>query len=455
LLEKFDRNEVLRKIYEAGVVGAGGAGFPTHKKLDCNVEFLIINAIECEPLLQTDKYIMRSKADNLIKAIMIVSEVVNAKNTLIAIKKDYKVEYKNLEEAAKKINANIEFAFFESFYPAGDEHILVYEITKRIVPPGGIPLQVGVVVSNIGTILNIYNAIFENKPVTRKYVSILGETKQPIILDVPIGISVKECINFIEEINLENFSIIIGGPMMGLVLNSEEVLKRSITKTDSAIIIIPSKHFLVNHASQKLEHIINKAKSSCIQCSYCTELCPRYLLGHPIRPHKVMRKIAYSNEIDNSFIDSLICSECGICELYACPMGLSPRLVNKYIKEELKKKNINFFYSQEKMIEPIKEREFRKIPTNRLLGRLNLDNYTIKGEIKIKKLDSEKVVIPLKQHIGKKAMPIVILGDVVKEGDIIAKVEYGEIGANVHSSIDGIVVNIDENNIYINKKAVR
>lgn len=432
----------LRKIYNAGVVGAGGAGFPTHIKLNCKVEYLIINGAECEPLLQTDKFIMREKSSELLLGIEIAAGLVQADRIVFALKKKYTDEINNLKKAAEKLNMNIEIFFMDSIYPAGDEQILVFEVTGRVVPPGGIPVQVGVVVSNVGTLLNIYYAM-EDKPVTRKLVSVLGEVNNPILLDVPMGISVRECISAAGGSKLDKFHVIIGGPVMGKIITSEEIGSRNITKTDGGIIIVPSDHHLIRKNTLSLRHMINQTRSACIQCSYCTDMCPRYLIGHPLRPHKIMRKIGYSEEIDESFIDSLICCECGICELYACPMGISPRLVNIYVKKKLRDKGIKF-KDNGSGIKDLSLREHRKIPVARMLSRINMDKYDVKRPLELKRIETNTVSISLKQHIGRAAAPIVNVGDRVFAGQLIASVNFEDVGANIHSSIHGTVMQIND-----------
>lgn len=433
----------LKKIYNAGVVGAGGAGFPTHKKLDNKVEYLIINGAECEPLLQTDKYVMREKAAELLKGIKSAGKIIQAKNIIIALKDNYSSEIESLKKAMKERNYKFEFLLLDSSYPSGDEHILVYEATGRVVPPGGIPLNVGVVVSNINTMLNVFNAL-KGKPVIRKLVTILGEVHFPIILDVPIGMSIEECISCAGGSKINDYSVIMGGPMMGKIVYKDEINNKAVTKIDGGVILVPSDHLLVNNDKLRLQHIINRAKSACIQCRYCTDLCPRYLIGHPLQPHKIMRKIGYSEEIDEGFIDSLICSECGICELYSCPMGLSPRLVNIYVKKRLVEKGIRFVDDGSGPTD-LSIREYRKVPVNRLISRLALIRYNILEPLKVKTVETKKVVIPLKQHIGIPARPIVKIGDMVSAGQVIATVEYDEIGALVHASIDGEIIDINNN----------
>ena len=348
--------ELLDQIYRAGVVGAGGAGFPTHIKLKCNVEYLLVNAAECEPLIQTDKYIMRHNADKIIKALNLMAPLVGADKVIIAIKGKYEREIQALQNAIKELDSKVELFYLKSIYPAGDEQVIVYEVTGRVIPPGGIPLNVGAVVSNVATVLNIYDATI-GKSVTDKIITVTGEVNNPTLLSVPIGTPVSNCIKAAGGLSIKDYCVIMGGPMMGRILSSDEVEKRSITKTDGGIIVLPSDHYIRARKSLSVQHIINQTKSACIQCSYCTQMCPRYLLGHPLRPHKIMRAISMSlDHSEEIFKEALICSECGICEMYACPMGISPRQVNIMIKNELRQKGVKFNTLEE--IIPSEERRW-------------------------------------------------------------------------------------------------
>lgn len=435
--------DLLDQIYKAGVVGAGGAGFPTHIKLKCNVEYLLVNAAECEPLIQTDKYIMRHYAEEIIEALDVMAPLVGADKVKIAIKGKYEKEIDSLQKAIQKLNSKVELFYLKSIYPAGDEQVIVYEVTGRVIEPGGIPLNVGAVVSNVATVLNIYDAM-KGKSVTDKVVTVTGEVGNPSLLSVPIGTPVLKCIEAAGGLVIKDYCVIMGGPMMGKILSSDEAAKRSITKTDGGIIILPADHYIKARKSLSVQHIINQTKSACIQCSYCTQMCPRYLLGHPLRPHKIMRAISMSEgHTEEVFKDALICCECGICEMYACPMGISPRQVNIMIKNELRQKGVKF-KTEEKII-PIEQRDSRQIPVSRLVQRLNLGKYSeIKFVDKANEVKVDKVYIPLKQHAGKPAKAVVSVGDEVTKGQLIGEIELKDIGANIHASINGKVTGISE-----------
>ncbi|WP_432663550.1 SLBB domain-containing protein [Wukongibacter baidiensis] len=434
--------ELIQKIFDAGVVGAGGAGFPTHIKLNSSPEFLIINGAECEPLLETDKFLMRTKSIEVIRAMEEVGNHIKAEKLIIGLKAKYEEEVKQLSKAIEDLNSKVELFLLDNFYPAGDEQILVYEITKRSISAGGIPLDVGVVVSNVGTMKNIYRAI-NDKPVTDKYVSVIGEVRRPSIIKVPIGISVAECIEAAGGTNLEEFRVIMGGPMMGGIIHKDQIEEKVITKTVGALIVIPRNHYIVTRKETPMGHIINRAKSACIQCSMCTDLCPRYLIGHNLRPHRIMRSIGFSEINGEVLKEALICCECGICELYACPMGLSPRSVNEHLKKALRENGIKY-EKQEGQTIAREMREYRRVPVPRLISRIDLTEYEGKDIEEVSDVEATEVKIPLSQHIGKPASPIVSVGDRVFKGQLIGKVEIEEFGANIHSSIDGRVCEVSE-----------
>lgn len=445
--------DLLEQIYQAGVVGEGGAGFPTHKKLDAKADYFIINGAECEPLLQTDKYIMRHHAPDIVEAVQAVGSHLKAKHLLIAVKKKYTDEITCLENEIQRQNAPVQLIKMDSFYPAGDEHITAFEASGLVVPPGGVPIAKGMVVSNVCTMMNVANAM-AGRPVIRKLLSVLGEVNSPCIVDAPVGTSVIDCIAAAGGLSRKDVSLILGGPMMGRYVSLQEAESVYITKTTNGIIAVPEHSVPVKRKVMPFSHIMNQAKSMCIQCSYCTSLCPRYLLGHPIHPHNIMRAVSYTetgNDFsDNLYKEALICSECGVCEEYACPMGLSPRRVNAMIKDQLRRKGIVYDAVINDPI-PKYERLFRKIPANRLTMRLGYARYQLPTLDQIIKIDPPKVQISLKQHIGIKAKPIVESGQNVFAGQIIACVDKEQLGANIHASIDGVISSINEEAISLER----
>ncbi|MFW6274159.1 MAG: 4Fe-4S dicluster domain-containing protein, partial [Halanaerobium sp.] len=299
------------------------------------------------------------------------------------------------------------------------------------------------VVTNVGTLYNSFRAL-NGFPVTDKYVSVLGEVKKPRIVKAPIGTSIKKCIEAAGSSTISDYAVIVGGPMMGNNLLDSEIEEAVITKTDGAVIVVPRDNFVIEMNRQSIEHIKNKAKAACIQCTLCTEYCPRYLIGHELEPHRIMRALAYDEESE-VLKEAQICCECGICELYACPMGLSPRLVNVYFKNKIDEK----FESSQEELKAHPMRDYRKIPTSRQTARLDLDKYEHQPLAEIKEVEVEKVKIPLKQHIGVPAVFALSDKAEVKKGQIIARAEKDSLSTNIHASLDGKIEEVNKQYILI------
>ena len=440
---------VLKQIEEAGVVGVGGAGFPTHVKYKANVEYLIINAAECEPLLRTDHYVMRNHALEIIKAIDIMKQEVNAKYAVIATKAYYKEEISALESAKEELGTDVSLHLMDNFYPAGDEHVMVYEVTGRIVPAGGIPLMVDCIVSNVSTMLNIYLAITNGKPVISKQLTVTGSVDQPSMLSVPIGTPFKTCLEAVGgSILQDDYLFIDGGPMMGQIHISDELNEKVVTKTTSGFIVIKNEGYLSKLKHQTLQQIFAQAKSSCIGCTLCSEVCPRQMIGHDVSPHKVMRYfggLVKSGDVEDNEVlrGALICCECGICEVIACPMGLSPRQVNQYVKQELAKLGARYEVGKKEFIVDFL-REYKAVAPKNILIKMGLLQYAKHQLDEVKTIDVDEVYIPLSMHIGAPSVPIVNVGDQVFAGDLIATIPEGALGVNIHASIDGEVISIND-----------
>lgn len=433
---------LLEQITSAGIVGCGGAGFPTAVKYNTKTEYFIINAAECEPLLKTDHYVMNHYAKECVQAIAAVGELLEAKQIVIATKGHYTKEINALEQAIKEQNVPVSVFKMNNFYPAGDEQIMVFEVTGRTVPPGGIPIEVGCVISNIATMLNIYHAQ-QGENVTHKLLTITGSVKEPKILEVPIGTSFDDCLALAGGATIDDFMFINGGPMMGKTGTQDEFSQQVVTKTTSGIIIMEKRDFIYELLEKEIPQMINKARSSCIQCRLCTELCPRYQIGHPIHPHRVMRHLTITeipDDIDDDPIwrEALLCCECGICETIACPMGLLPRQVNKYVKQRLAEKGIRY-QKNDQPLTPTLMREYQQVPPVKILLKDGLKQY---ADLKVEDLlkhESTTVNIPLKMHIGAPCEPVIQVGDHIKAGDLIGRKPEKALGADVHASIGGTV----------------
>ena len=199
--------------------------------------------------------------------------------------------------------------------------------------------------------------------------------------------------------------------------------------------------------------MLNRAKSSCIQCSLCTQMCPRNLMGHPIEPHKIMRKTSLCSDLngllDNKdILNAALCCECGVCELYACPMGLQPRRINSMSKKALAETGIR--YPKGEGAGEIKNvRELRLVPSKRAAARAGVLDYYDYEINECIETQPKEVCISLRQGIGAPSAARVKDGDYVKKGELIAECPEGKLGSNIHASIDG-KVRVTETAIFIN-----
>jgi Na+-translocating ferredoxin:NAD+ oxidoreductase RnfC subunit len=407
----------------------------------------VINAAECEPLLASDRYIMREFPAELVAGATTVARALDIPRVVIGTKKKYSREIAALQTAIDAESAPIEIFGLESFYPAGDEQTLIYELTGQTVPPGGIPLQLGIIVINATTTLNIQRAT-QGVPVTRRFVTVTGEVAQPVIVDTPVGTTVEDLIAAAGGAKLARYAIVRGGPMMGKQFQLEAAATMGYGKADGGLIVLPADHRLIQFCSKPIDWIVAQTRSICIQCSMCTEMCPRYLIGHKMRPNRVMRSVG-TNTHPTELLDALLCCECGICELYACPMGLSPRRMNIYVKGMLRAEGAKVA-DQTVHPEYSESRQYRRIAQSRLIERLGLGDYPTHLD-ESRSFEPPKVIIPLRQGVGKPSSPRVAAGDSVRVGDVIAGVEFSEAGALIHASIDGQVSEVTPDHIRIER----
>lgn len=439
------REQILTMIKNAGIVGAGGAGFPAHVKLAATADTIVVNGAECEPLLRVDQQLMEQMAAQLITGLMAVIEVTGAQEGLIALKSKYKQAISALEGQIE--GKPIRIKILGDFYPAGDEHVTVHEATGRVVPQGGIPLKVNCIVTNVETLINVAEALAGN-PVTHTFVTITGEVSQPITVRLPIGTSVAEALTLAGVSNVSDMAVIDGGPMMGKFVTD---LNQPITKTTKGLIVLPLQHRLVRRRLTPLDRIMRQAKTACMQCRQCTDLCPRYLLGHRLEPHRIMQAVKYLQLMDEVMKMAFACSECGVCEQYACIMGLSPREVNAFLKRELGKAGIKPNAAPVSQIKHAMQ-PHRKIPVKRLISRLGLVPYDRYAPLKLDHYDVREVRILLKQHVGAASQPQVREGQEVKQGEMIASIPDNALGANIHASIDGVVAAVGDMAIVISAR---
>lgn len=437
-------SNLSEKIKQAGVVGAGGAGFPTHIKANSNVEFMLANGAECEPLIHKDVELMENFYEEIVAGFNLMVENTGAKKGYFGIKEKNSTAIEKITPIVK--SKKNEMTLLGDFYPAGDEFELVYASTKRLIPAAGIPLNVGCVVNNVETLLNVNNAS-KDIPLTKKFVSINGAVKNPSSFFVPIGTSFAELIELAGGTTLKDFAIYIGGVMMGRLTFD---VNEPVTKTTAGLIILPKDHYIIKRKNQPEQNWHRIGKSACDQCTYCTEFCPRYLLGYDVQPHKVMRSLGFTKTGEAVWnMNAELCCACGLCTLYACPEDLFPKEACDRSKQEMRKGNVKYIQTKEVKVHPMKDG--RRVPLKQLISRLRLSDYDVKTPYKKIDYAPSSVKILLKQHLGEPANAIVKIGQSVREGELLAEVPENKLGANIHASISGNVTHVNNEFIRISR----
>src|SRR5579872_3135347 len=423
---------LAEQLRECGVVGAGGAGFPTYVKAQSQVEFVLANGAECEPLIHKDAELMKHFAPGIVAGMKSMMDATGARSGKFGIKT------KNAEaiDAVKPYldPSRIDLVTLGDFYPSGDEYELVYTATGRLIPPAGIPLQVGCVVNNVETLYNVSRAE-QGTPVTEKFLSVCGAVKQPRSFWAPVGASFRDLIAASGGAAIPDYGIFISGIMMGtLTFDLDDV----VTKTTGGLIVLPRDHYLMGRRTRSQQEMNHIGKSACDQCSYCTEFCPRYLLGYEVVPHKVMRSLGFTAtgaDIWNQW--SELCCACGLCTLYACPEDLYPKEACDQGKHDRRAAGLKFVQQRPVEVHPMKE--YRRVPLAQLRKRLQVEEYERETPFSDVRPRSGQVRIKMRQHAGEAAVPCVAQGQKVSRGELVGRVADSKLGAHVHASIDGTV----------------
>jgi Na+-translocating ferredoxin:NAD+ oxidoreductase RnfC subunit len=430
---------LVEQVRDAGVVGAGGAGFPAHIKAGARAEYVLANGAECEPLMHKDAELMARYAGRVATGMRAVMEATGAEKGLVCLKEKH-VEAVRAFGAALA-GTGIGLHILGDFYPTGDEYVLVHAATGRLIPPAGIPLDVGVVVQNVETLFNIAAAL-DGRPVTQKFVTVAGAVAKPLTTRVPIGTSFGALIDAAGGASCGDFAFFVGGAMMGRLSRD---LEECVDKTTAGLIVLPAGHTLVQRQERPETAKHQIGKSACDQCSYCTELCPRYLLGYELEPHKVMRGLVFSMAGKDTWNEwGGLCCECGLCTLYACPEDLYPREACQEAKGSIRERGLEW---SETVLgrataappKPHPMHEHRRIPLKQLVQRLGLAEFDCEAAWTDLDLAPRRVRLALKQHAGVAALPTVAVGDQVSQGAVVGEIPAGQLGARLHASIGGRV----------------
>lgn len=422
--------ELKDLMLKYGILGAGGAGFPSYAKIAPGADLLVINGAECEPLLYTDYVLMKNEMSLVLSGINTVLDRAGIGKSLLCIKAH---TAKNLGmEDGDRLDNRVFLKVLPDVYPMGDEISLIYEATGRLVNPGKLPISVGIIVYNVETMYNLGNAVRNLEPVTEKWITIGGDIKNPTVVRVPIGVRVADIFKELGITVGEGYSVIDGGPSMGKVINPSTY---ATTKTTKGLLILPDNIQAV--ASKKINEkmAIARAETACCQCTRCTDMCPRYMLGYPLEPHKMVRTaMGVAEVLPEMVLSATLCCGCGICESLACNQGISPRAVIANYKALLSKNRLRF--DKNGNYEVREEREYRKVPSKKWMSDLGITKFDKIAEFSSDIENISRVEISLSTHIGVPSIPVVSDGDMVSKGQMIAKAADG-LSLPQYASISG------------------
>jgi Na+-translocating ferredoxin:NAD+ oxidoreductase RnfC subunit len=324
-------------------------------------------------------------------------------------------------------------------YPIGDEISLIYEASGRQVRPGKLPITAGVIVYNVETMYNLGRAVRFSEPVVDKWVTVGGCVDTPTVVKLPIGTRICELFSRLGITVPEGCSVLDGGPSMGKLINPELY---SVTKTTKGILILPDDTQAIISKKINEKMAVARAETACCQCTRCTDLCPRNLLGYPLEPHKMVRTAMGAAEVMPIMVlSATLCCGCGVCESLACSQGISPRAVIANYKGVLAKNKMRF--NLDGSYEVRGEREYRMIPSEKWAATLGVAKFDTLPDFRGDLGGFSRVEIRYGAHIGAPAVPVVSDGDTVTRGQLIADDAEG-LSVPYHASIDGRVTLADK-----------
>lgn len=430
---------------ESGIVGAGGAGFPSYAKLADGADTLVVNGAECEPLLYTDYVLLQKEMPTVLAGIQAVIDYLKIPCALLCVKEHTAVRLK-LKDGTK-LAERIILKTLPDVYPMGDEISLIYQATGRVVRPGNLPITAGVIVLNVETFYNIAVKVKRGENLTEKYLTIAGNIPNAIVVKVPIGTTVAELFEKNSITIPEGHIVLDGGPSMGKVIDPDVAV---ITKTTKGLLILPETCEAAMSKFLDGSKSIARAETACCQCTRCTDMCPRHLLGYPLEPHKMVRTAkGAATVLPEMVISATLCCGCGICESLACCQGISPKAVINEYKALLAKNKLRYVGKDD--VFPAEEREWRMVPSERWASVLGVAKFDKVGKYIGRQTDYNRVEILFRQHIGAPSVPCVEDGAYVKKGDKIAEAaeglslpQYASISGKVSVYNDRMIIEKDE-----------
>jgi Na+-translocating ferredoxin:NAD+ oxidoreductase RnfC subunit len=428
---------LIDQVRQAGVVGAGGGGFPAHVKFAAKADIVIGNGAECEPLLHKDAAVIEHRAREVVRGMELVMDAVGAREGVLGVKEKKKAVVAAAQSACE--GSRVRVHLLGDYYPAGDEYDLVFAVTGKLIPPQGLPLQVGAVVSNVETLAQVAAAA-EGRAVTHKMVTIAGAVATPSTFEVPLGTSYRDLLAAAGGATCEDPVLQIGGMMMGRTSESLDVY---ITKTDAGAIVLPREHKAIDRKLRPKEAQARIGRSACDQCRYCTEFCPRFLLGYAVEPHQVMRGLGFTSAGSSQWNPwASLCCSCGLCTLYACPEDLYPKEACDDAKIELRA--TGFKWTGPAPTKPHPFHDGRHVPIERLVSKLGITQWDKAAPLRPFSQEPDRLRLALKQSAGTGAVPVVRAGDRVKAGDVLAEPTQGAMGAVLHAPIPARIESVDD-----------
>jgi Na+-translocating ferredoxin:NAD+ oxidoreductase RnfC subunit len=434
--------ELKNILQKGGIVGAGGAGFPTYAKLSDKADLLCVNCSECEPLMYTDFMLMREEMAKIIEGAELIMAQTNIKHAYLAVKV-HRAEALGYEDG-QVVGKNVTIKYLPSVYPIGDEIGLIYETTGRLVRAGNLPITAGVIVMNAETVYNVREMVKEEKPVTEKWLTIAGDVQKKVVVKVPIGMRMSELFKAFDITVDANHSVIEGGPSMGSIVDPNKTV---VKKTTKSILIIPNTSRCILNKKTAIDDMLRRAASACCGCTRCTDMCPRYQLGYPLEPHKMIRAALNSTaeEHPDLIATASLCCSCGVCAEVCC-QEISPKDVIFSLKGILAKNKIKFVANEDYPVSS--DREYRMIQSGKWKDMLGVLKFDAIPEYVPKKLSAERVEILTSQHIGAPSIPAVSVGDEVSVGQLIANAADA-LSVPQYASINGRVISVDPSKIVI------